>query len=1004
MNTWLLIPFLVFTLCFFSVKEINAAQTPALHRIKISFDLEAPSFTGASFIELPPDTRAVIHLGDLTILGFSYTGSGFTLDDSKKTLSLEPAAKSEIVSISFEKKLADENGMHGNLVSKAGITLSGHWHPVLDLKAIHQLTATVPENFEAIAEAEEIKQTSTPRGKEFEFLFPYPVNDIHFTAGPYVIAQTPFGNGKALYTYFFPEDKDLVAEYQEMALSYLDRYEKLIGPYPYNRFSVVENRLPTGFAMPTYTLLGQAVVRLPFITQTSLGHEVVHSWFGNSVDINYARGNWAEGLTTYLADHLYDRDKNEDAVFRKNQLIKYASYVNKDNAISLKQFTSAFHLDPTQRAHAAVGYSKSMMVFHMLYTKLDDEVFFKAISDFYTRMQGRDADWDDLKASFEKVTSSDMNQFFSQWLERTDIPKLVVLDLKSEERDGRPVLLFKLVQENENAYILEVPMLIKTMGGEIHKTVSVTEKETPIEIPLTQTPLELIIDQNYDLMRQLTGNELPPVWSRFLGEPHKLAVVKDKSEKTIYGPLLEMFHFEEGHVISAAETTDELLAGHSVIFMGADLAPARAIFATAGHEESGFTLDVRTNPLNIETTAILVSASTDNELNAALGKLKHYGKYSYLHFENGRLQSKETKATESGQRYHLKPPPRGFATRQTLAFESIINDLAKKRVVYVGENHTRYEDHILQLEIIRALYELNPNLAIGMEMFSRVDQQAIDNYIARKTDERTFLKESSYFKKWGYDYRLYRDIINFARLHHVPIVALNLEKEIVSTVFKGDGVSGLDGEQHESIPNDRALDIPGYRERLAGFYMLHSRSDTEPDKFNNFLQSQALWDETMAETIAGYLGQHPDDQMVVIIGQGHAVKENAIPPRVKRRIDVEQAVVVNAADGEIDPNHADYLVHMPSSSLPQAAILGVLLEDTDAGILVTKLSEHGGAKQAGIKEKDIILTIDGVAAPDISALKIEMLFKKTDKPVLVKVKRQGSFFSSDKEIDIEVKL
>ena len=88
---------------------------------------------------------------------------------------------------------------------------------------------------------------------------------------------------------------DLVKNYIEHAKRYLKLYERLINKYPYKRFSIVENFLPTGYSMPTYTLLGQEVVRLPFIPETSLGHEILHQWFGNSVYIDYREGELGGG-------------------------------------------------------------------------------------------------------------------------------------------------------------------------------------------------------------------------------------------------------------------------------------------------------------------------------------------------------------------------------------------------------------------------------------------------------------------------------------------------------------------------------------------------------------------------------------------------------------------------------------------------------------------------------------------------------------------------------------
>ncbi len=124
----------------------------------------------------------------------------------------------------------------------------------------------------------------------------------------------------------------------QAAAGYINRYEKEIGPFPYNHYVIVANRLPTGYSMPTFTLLGQMVLRLPFIKDTSLGHEIVHSWFGNAVEVDYSKGIGAEGLASFLADHAYREEKGEGAEDRKESITRYLSYVHKESAIPLSVF------------------------------------------------------------------------------------------------------------------------------------------------------------------------------------------------------------------------------------------------------------------------------------------------------------------------------------------------------------------------------------------------------------------------------------------------------------------------------------------------------------------------------------------------------------------------------------------------------------------------------------------------------------------------------------------
>lgn len=61
--------------------------------------------------------------------------------------------------------------------------------------------------------------------------------------------------------------------------------------------------------------------------------------------------------------------------------------------------------------------------------------------------------------------------------------------------------------------------------------------------------------------------------------------------------------------------------------------------------------------------------------------------------------------------------------------DSVVSQLAGKRVVFVGETHDRYDHHLNQLEIIRRLHQLDSNLAIGVEYFPRQSQPQVDDFI-----------------------------------------------------------------------------------------------------------------------------------------------------------------------------------------------------------------------------------------------------------------------------------
>ena len=94
------------------------------------------------------------------------------------------------------------------------------------------------------------------------------------------------------------------------------------------------------YGMPSFTLLGSRVIRFPFILHSSYPHEILHNWWGNSVYVDYDSGNWAEGLTSYLADHLIKEQRGGGSAYRRNVLHKYTSYVSRQGDFPLTDFRS----------------------------------------------------------------------------------------------------------------------------------------------------------------------------------------------------------------------------------------------------------------------------------------------------------------------------------------------------------------------------------------------------------------------------------------------------------------------------------------------------------------------------------------------------------------------------------------------------------------------------------------------------------------------------------------
>jgi len=218
-------------------------------------------------------------------------------------------------------------------------------------------------------------------------------------------------------------------------LQYIEMYNKLIYPYPYSNFALVENFWETGYGMPSFTLLGPKIIRFPFILHSSFPHEILHNWWGNSVFVDYRSGNWCEGLTVFLSDHLIKEQKNQGKEYRRDVLQKYTNFVNNDNDLSINKFTSRHN-----SVSSAIGYGKGMMIFNMLRFQLGDTIFIKLIKSFFNENKYKKAGFDDLNKAFTRTSGIDHTEFFDQWVRRKGAPQIQLSEV-STVKNGKKILI-----------------------------------------------------------------------------------------------------------------------------------------------------------------------------------------------------------------------------------------------------------------------------------------------------------------------------------------------------------------------------------------------------------------------------------------------------------------------------------------------------------------------------------------------------------------------------------
>jgi uncharacterized iron-regulated protein len=240
-----------------------------------------------------------------------------------------------------------------------------------------------------------------------------------------------------------------------------------------------------------------------------------------------------------------------------------------------------------------------------------------------------------------------------------------------------------------------------------------------------------------------------------------------------------------------------------------------------------------------------------------------------------------------------------------VTFDQMIADLAKARVVFIGELHDNKNHHDAQLRIIQALQQQKRPLAIALEMFRAENQEVLDRWVSGKMGEGAFRRE--FERNWGM-WPYYEDILKYARQQRLPLVALNVPRQITQKVAR-TGFESLTPEEMEQIPGVACDVNPEYQAYIRRTLGTHAHGGAS---FKNFCEAQMVWDTAMAHNLMEYLRKNPDTTVVVLAGSGHAWKFG-IPEQIRRQQKIESRVVLPEITGritqaDISPKESDYLL------------------------------------------------------------------------------------------------
>jgi hypothetical protein len=635
-----------------------------------------------------------------------------------------------------------------------------------------------------------------------------PMEEIYLIAADFTIYRQATGDVEAL-AYLRTPDTNLATKYLDATARYLQLYEPLLGDYAFSKFALVENFWETGYGMPSFTLLGEQVIRFPFILESSYPHEILHNWWGNGVFPDYESGNWSEGLTAYLADHLFREMDGVGHEYRKEMLARYKNYVADGDDFPLSQFTSR-----NSAATQAVGYGKTLMLWHMLRIELGDGLFIAGLQQFYDQFKFKRASFSDIEGLFSELSGRDLAPFFDQWVHRIGAPELSV---RVEEVNGNRARIMFAQTQFEDPYQLKVPVALFYEGESEPQIydIALTQKLEGVMAEDFDKLQAVLVDPFFDVFRTLDREETPPTVGELFGAS-EIAFIMPTEDREQWTRLAENFGQGVDFELIFADSIEELPTDRSVWVLGQNNPYSATVVESAANYgvstgSSGITIEgsevaysnrssviVGRHPANPELAVGWIHVDDMVAMPGMIEKLPHYGKYSYLSFVGAEPTNdvKGVWASPDSPLQWIKPSLTSAIAWDSLVPAPAIAELPPK---YLPEQLARHSNALTAAEM--------EGRGLGSQGLDRAARYIADQFQAAGLEP----VDGNYFQRWR-DELEGNDLVRLANVvGMIPGVNTDLSAEPIVLGAHYD---------HLGIDADTGADYEGADDNASGVSVL----------------------------------------------------------------------------------------------------------------------------------------------------------------------------------------
>lgn len=502
--------------------------------------VKAEGATVAKYQTLPPAKREPGSVAPSTLrVTVERPSPSFRLDIAYQGKLLQNVAGGEVAGQIHNFAVQAHVGPEGVYLEPGGF-----WYPRLevadgagpDAQLSHfELASDKIEGFELVAGLEAVTGEGEADGR-LRWRSPFPLDGLVLLGGP-LLRRTGNHGGINLSAVLAPGKEAVGDDIIAASAEFLDRYQPLIGPYPFRDFTVLEAFFSSGFAFPTCTQIAgsQLSEHKQYRRHGYLDHELLHNWWGNGVLVDPADGNWCEALTTYLANyagHVFDGDPEGARKQRRN-------YSNFLSAIAPADDKPLGTFGREGGAGRGIGYEKGAAVFHMLERKIGQDAFYRGLRLLTAEQMGRHIGWEKIREAMERASGRDLAPFFENWVRGKGAPRLALKAASWQPGDKQVRVT---LDQGETRFALEVPLRLHYEGRHVDVVAPIMEPSQEVEVPCELSGLKAIeLDPDYHLFRKLRPDQIMPTSALTRRAKRLLIVLPDGEPAEGYRTVADAF-------------------------------------------------------------------------------------------------------------------------------------------------------------------------------------------------------------------------------------------------------------------------------------------------------------------------------------------------------------------------------------------------------------------------------------------------------------------------------